>query len=234
MSTGVAPDCSTASHGPVELDLLDALGGDEEGDLALLAGVGGGAGVGRAGHGGVLSVRRNGDGARGAAPVVRQLDPYPRPSPVSRGRHRRRRCGGSVPRMALHCAATLVLVPVGTAPDDAAGVGAVVAGPLAPGADVVEELQALADLHRGRARGRAGRPRAAGRRARAPRPRTAAGRHRLPLVLEIGDDGWALVACVAADVGALRRDRSLRHHDRRAAALRRGGDSLSSMPLSAS
>ncbi len=54
-----------------------------------------------------------------------------------------------MPGMALHCAATLVLVPVGTAPDDAAGVGAVVAGPLAPGADVVEELQALADLHRG-------------------------------------------------------------------------------------
>ena len=51
--------------------------------------------------------------------------------------------------MALHCAATLVLVPVGTAPDDAAGTGAVVAGPLDPGADVVEELQALADLHRG-------------------------------------------------------------------------------------
>ena len=35
----MAPDCSTASHGPVQLDLLDALGGDEEGDLALLAGV---------------------------------------------------------------------------------------------------------------------------------------------------------------------------------------------------
>ena len=52
--------------------------------------------------------------------------------------------------MALHCAATLVLVPVGTAPDAAAGAGAVVAGPLAPAdADVVEELQALADLHRG-------------------------------------------------------------------------------------
>ena len=51
--------------------------------------------------------------------------------------------------MALHCAATLVLVPVGTAPDEAAGAGALVVGPLAPGADVVEELQALADLHRG-------------------------------------------------------------------------------------
>ena len=47
--------------------------------------------------------------------------------------------------MALHCAATLVLVPVGTVPDDAAGSGAVVVGALAPGADVVEELQAVAD-----------------------------------------------------------------------------------------
>ena len=46
-----------------------------------------------------------------------------------------------MPGMALHCAATLVLVPVGTAPDAAAGTGAVVVGPLAPGADVVEELQ---------------------------------------------------------------------------------------------
>ena len=51
--------------------------------------------------------------------------------------------GGSVPSMALHCAATLVLVPVGTVPDDAAGSGAVVVGALAPGADVVEELQRL-------------------------------------------------------------------------------------------
>ena len=47
--------------------------------------------------------------------------------------------------MALHCAATLVLVPVGTAPDAAAGVGAVVVGPIGPDADVVEELQSLAD-----------------------------------------------------------------------------------------
>ena len=96
--------------------------------------------------------------------------------------------------MALHCAATLVLVPVGTAPDDAAGVGAVVVGPLAPGADVVEELQALADLHRGeRVVVPAGPEQVAaalehlGRAARAGDTDTQA------LWLEIGDDGWALV-----------------------------------------
>src|SRR5512139_784691 len=61
--------------------------------------------------------------------------------------------------MALHCAATLVLVPVGVAPDAAAGPGAVVAAPLAPGADVVEELQALADQHRGERAPRPGRAR---------------------------------------------------------------------------
>jgi hypothetical protein len=93
--------------------------------------------------------------------------------------------------MAVHCAATLVLVPVGTAPDDAAGVGAVVAGPLAPGADVVEELQALADLHRGE---RVVVP-------VGPDQLDAVLEHlgRAPgvghdvLVLEIGDDGWALL-----------------------------------------
>lgn len=92
--------------------------------------------------------------------------------------------------MALHCACTLVLVPVGTAPDAAAGPGAVVVGPLAPGTEVVEELQALADLHRGErvvvsldadqlatVRGHLG---------RAPRAAEA-------VVLEIGDDGWELV-----------------------------------------
>ena len=94
--------------------------------------------------------------------------------------------------MALHCAATLVLVPVGTAPDDAAGVGAVMVGPLVPGADVVEELQALADLHRGeRVVVPAGPEQVAaalehlGRAARAGDTQ--------PLWLEIGDDGWALV-----------------------------------------
>ena len=96
-----------------------------------------------------------------------------------------------MPGMALHCAATLVLVPVGTAPDDAAGTGAVVVGPLTPGADVVEELQALADLHRGE---RVVLP-------VAPEQLTAVHEHlgRVPgpaadvVVLEIGDDGWALV-----------------------------------------
>jgi hypothetical protein len=43
--------------GAGQLDLLDALGGDEEGDLLGRARLGG-AVVGRAGHGGVLSVRR--------------------------------------------------------------------------------------------------------------------------------------------------------------------------------
>jgi hypothetical protein len=95
-----------------------------------------------------------------------------------------------VPGMALHCAATLVLVPVGTAPDDAAGTGAVVVGPLAPGADVVEELQGLADLHRGE---RVVVP-------VAPEQLDAVheylGRGPGPVadvvVLEIGDDGWVV------------------------------------------
>jgi len=92
--------------------------------------------------------------------------------------------------MALHCAATLVLVAVGTAPDDAAGPGAVVAGPLEPDADVVEALQALADLHRGE---RVVVPVAAeqlvalfehlGR----AQPQSVR-----PVRLEIGDDGWSL------------------------------------------
>ncbi len=96
--------------------------------------------------------------------------------------------------MALHCAATLVLAPAGTAPDavsPAGAAGAVVVGPLGPGAVVVDELQALADLHRGERiivpvtgeqlavvldhLGRA--------------VRAAGG----VVVLEIGDDGWALL-----------------------------------------
>ena len=97
--------------------------------------------------------------------------------------------------MALHCAATLVLVPVGVAPDAAAGPGAVVAAPLAPGADVVEELQALADQHRGE---RVVVP-------VAPEQVTAvlehlgrAARGRDEVVaLEIGDDGWALLPAPA-------------------------------------
>jgi hypothetical protein len=96
--------------------------------------------------------------------------------------------------MALHCAATLVLVPVGTAPDDAAGAGAVVAAPLGGDADVVEELQALADLHRGE---RVVVPVAPEQLdavlehlGRAPRP---VGDQADPLLLEVGDDGWSLV-----------------------------------------
>ena len=101
--------------------------------------------------------------------------------------------------MALHCAATLVLVPVGTAPDDAAGAGAVVAAPLNADADVVEELQALADLHRGE---RVVVPVATEQLdavlehlGRAPR---AAGNEDAPLLVEVGDDGWALLPAAPA------------------------------------
>lgn len=96
-----------------------------------------------------------------------------------------------MPGMALHCAATLVLVLVGTAPGEAAGTGVVLVGPLDPGADVVEDLLALADLHRGE---RVVVP-------LAPEQLTAVLEHlgRGPrsaadvVVVEIGDDGWALV-----------------------------------------
>ena len=97
--------------------------------------------------------------------------------------------------MALHCAATgLVLVPVGTAPDHAAGPGAAVVGPLAPGADVVEELQALADLHRGE---RVVVPVSPDQLAAAlehlGRAVPAAHGPAHPVLLDIGDDGWALL-----------------------------------------
>jgi hypothetical protein len=95
--------------------------------------------------------------------------------------------------MALHCAATLVLVPVGTAPDAAAGAGAVVVGPLAPGADVVEGLQALADLHRGE---RVVVPVAPDQLAAVLEHlgrATPTGDGDLePVRLEVGDDGWSL------------------------------------------
>ena len=95
-----------------------------------------------------------------------------------------------MPPMALHCAATLVLVPVGTAPDDAAGAGAVVAAPLNADADVVEELQALADLHRGERVvvpvGPDQLEAVLDHLGRAPAPAQDV------VVLEIGDDGWAL------------------------------------------
>ncbi|MFL6176754.1 MAG: hypothetical protein ACJ715_08875 [Ornithinibacter sp.] len=93
--------------------------------------------------------------------------------------------------MALHCAATLVLVPAGTAPDAASVAGVVVAPPLEAGADVVDELQALADLHRGE---RVVVPMAPGQvdavlehLGRAHRPAGDV------VLLDIGDDGWALV-----------------------------------------
>lgn len=100
---------------------------------------------------------------------------------------------GSVPGMALHCAATLVLVPVGTAPDDAAGVGAVLVAPLVPGADVVEELQALADLHRGeRVVVPVGPDQLDAVLEHLGRPVRAAAEEARPVRLEIGDDGWVL------------------------------------------
>ena len=95
--------------------------------------------------------------------------------------------------MALHCAATLVLVPAGDPVGGVAGSGALVAEALAPGTDVVDALQALADVHRGE---------------RVVVPVTddqvaAAlehlGRTHAPvgsggvLRLEVGDDGWALL-----------------------------------------
>ena len=94
--------------------------------------------------------------------------------------------------MALHCAATLVLVPVGTAPDDAAGPGAVVGAPLGPGADVVEELQALADLHRGERVVLPVHPeQLAAVFGHLGRSATLPGGG--PVRLDIGDDGWVLL-----------------------------------------
>jgi len=96
--------------------------------------------------------------------------------------------------MALHCAATLVLVPVGTSPDDAAGAGAVVVGPLTPGADVVEELQALADLHRGeRVVVPVGPEQVAAVLEHLGRATPAGDGAVEPVRLEVGDDGWTLV-----------------------------------------
>ena len=95
--------------------------------------------------------------------------------------------------MALHCAATLVLVPVGTTSDDAAGAGAVVVGPLAPEADVVGELQALADLHRGeRVVVPAGPEQVAAALEHLGRATQADDAATQPLWLEVGDDGWSL------------------------------------------
>ena len=96
--------------------------------------------------------------------------------------------------MALHCAATLVLVPVGTSPDVAAGAGAVVVGPLTPGVDVVEELQALADLHRGeRVVVPVGPEQVAAVLEHLGRATPAGDGAVEPVRLEVGDDGWTLV-----------------------------------------
>ena len=96
--------------------------------------------------------------------------------------------------MALHCAATLVLVPFGTAPDDAAGVGAVVAAPLARAVDVVDELQALADLHRGERVVVPVDPEQLGAvLEHLGRTAPASDAAPEPVRLEIGDDGWVLL-----------------------------------------
>jgi hypothetical protein len=103
--------------------------------------------------------------------------------------------------MALHCAATLLLVPHDTAGGhDAAelallgGLGAVLAPALPEDADVVEELQALADLHRGE---RVVVPVSPTQRGAAlahlGRTAAAAPGRPAPLRLEVGDDGWVLL-----------------------------------------
>ena len=96
--------------------------------------------------------------------------------------------------MALHCAATLFLVPVGATTNAAAGSGAVAVDPVPPGADVVAELADVADLHRGE---RVVVPvsdeqldAVLDHLGRAPRK----SRERAPVQLEIGDDGWQLRA----------------------------------------
>jgi hypothetical protein len=115
--------------------------------------------------------------------------------------------------MALHCAATFLLVPAGGAVEEAADGGAVVAEPLAPGTDVVDALQALADLHRGE---RVVVPVTDDQVAAALEHlgRSAAGVGSGRVVrLEVGDDGWALIP------GEL----TARHPAGAADALRRGG-----------
>ncbi len=93
--------------------------------------------------------------------------------------------------MALHCAATLLLVPTGLSAEGAVGAGAVLAEPLDAGTDVVRALQALADLHRGERVVVPVRPEhvtaVLEHLGRAPRP------DREVVRLEVGDDGWSLL-----------------------------------------
>lgn len=99
--------------------------------------------------------------------------------------------------MALHCAATLVLVadPASPHPFDAAARGGAVLVPaLSADIDVVEELQALADLHRGERVVVPVTPRQrAAALAHLGRTTRADDRDDGPLYLEVGDDGWALL-----------------------------------------
>lgn len=93
--------------------------------------------------------------------------------------------------MALHCPATLLLVE-GEVPDGS-GTFAAEHGPWGDGVDVMAELQALADLHRGERV-----------LVRLPEGATAHVLHELGRVvpddsptvavwLEVGDDGWTVV-----------------------------------------
>lgn len=95
--------------------------------------------------------------------------------------------------MTLHCPATLLLVPPGARGDEVGGVGAVRVGPLPPGVDVVDELQALADRHRGERVVVGVEPEQVaavlahlGRRV----PAQAAGE---PVRVDVGDDGWVVL-----------------------------------------
>ena len=89
-STGSPPDSLDGLPGPGQLDLLDALGGDEEGDLALLAV----SVVVLVSVVLVMVVSSRSDGmatAPGAAPRVDNVGPYPPGSRVCRAARRRRR-----------------------------------------------------------------------------------------------------------------------------------------------
>ena len=94
--------------------------------------------------------------------------------------------------MALHCAATLLLVPAGTALDAVGDPGAWLADPLPEGADVVDGLQSLADRFRGE---RVAVPMRSDQLhallehlGRVAPPGAVTDR----LHLEVGDDGWEL------------------------------------------
>jgi hypothetical protein len=93
--------------------------------------------------------------------------------------------------MALHCAATLLIVPAGVPTEGVGGPGAVLVDPLHTPVDVVDALQALADLHRGeRVVVPMGADHVAAVLERLGRGPVADGE---VVRLEIGDDGWAVL-----------------------------------------